>query len=348
MEYNEKHIKQMMIWLLCCCAAVFCIIIVGAITRLTESGLSIVEWKPLIGTIPPLNNDEWNRVFDLYKTSPEFQKKNFWMTLEDFKTIFFWEWFHRLIGRAIGLIFALPLFYFMITKRVPVGYSRRLWFIFFLGGAQGFMGWYMVKSGLVDQPAVSHYRLAAHLNLALLIYASLLWTFLDLKVINSKIQHSKDPALYRHGLITLVVLIVTIFWGAFTAGLDAGLVYNQTFPKMGENWVPSEIWFQQPYWLNLLENHAGVQFTHRWLALTTAAITTSFVLHAGLKHRKELAFPLIGIFVLVQVGLGIFTLLSGVNITIAVMHQAGAVILLTLMILCLHAIRPFSHTSPAH
>lgn len=348
MECNKKHIKQLMVWLLCCCAAVFCIVVVGAITRLTESGLSIVEWKPLIGAIPPLNSEEWNRVFDLYKTSPEFQKKNFWMTLDDFKNIFFWEWLHRLIGRTIGLIFALPFFYFLFTKKIPKGFSGRLWFIFFLGGVQGFMGWYMVKSGLVDQPAVSHYRLAAHLNLALLIYASLLWTVLDLKALHSKIQPVKDPVLYRHGLLTFAFLIFTICWGAFTAGLDAGLVYNQTFPKMGDHWIPSEIWFQQPYWLNLLENHAGVQFLHRWLAISTAAMMIGFVLHAGVKRRKEIAFPFLGVFVFIQLGLGIFTLLSDVNIHIATTHQAGAVVLLTLMLLCLHRLRPQPRTLRAH
>ncbi len=326
-------------WLFFCCASVFCMIIVGAITRLSGSGLSMVEWKPLMGAIPPLNDAEWNRVFELYQESPEYQKKNFWMEVSDFKSIFFWEWFHRLLGRLLGLFYALPFFYFLITKQIPKGYKAKLFGIFLLGGAQGFMGWYMVKSGLVDTPAVSHYRLAAHLSLALLIYVLMLWIGLTFRKTAQQQKDKLSPSLYTHGWVVLGMLILTIFWGAYTAGLDAGLVYNDTFPKMGDNWIPEEVWFYTPHWVTLFENHAGVQFAHRWLAMITSIGILSFVIHAGIKKRQEIAFPALGMFVFLQVGLGIATLFTNVHLHVAVTHQVGAVILLSLLIICLHAVK---------
>lgn len=336
---TQPHLKALAYWLFFCCASVFCMIIVGAITRLSESGLSIVEWKPLIGAIPPLNEAEWNRIFDLYKGSPEFKLNNSWMALSDFKEIFFWEWFHRLWGRMIGVFYALPFLFFLIRGWIPAGYKLKLIGLFFLGGAQGFMGWYMVKSGLVDMPAVSHYRLAAHLLLAIIIYGFMLWLALSFYKKHKGIESNPDAALSFHGFITLFSLIITILWGAFTAGLDAGLVYNDTFPKMGSNWIPDEIWFYKPLWLNFFENHAGVQFVHRWLAMATFMIVLSFALHSIKKERCEFCFPMIGAFVFIQFGLGILTLLSGVSLPIAVAHQGGAIILLTLLICSLHTVR---------
>lgn len=312
-------------------------IIVGAITRLSESGLSMVEWRPLMGALPPMSEAEWNRVFDLYKDSPEYQKENFWMDVSDFKNIFFWEWFHRLLGRLIGLFYAVPFLFFMIKGWIPSGYKLKLFGIFLLGGAQGVMGWYMVKSGLVDMPAVSHYRLTAHLSLAFLIFAVMLWVGMTFYKTAKYKTPRPDSALFTHGWVTLGFLILTIFWGAYTAGLDAGLVYTDTFPKMGENWIPEEVWFYDPIWANFFENHAGVQFVHRWLAMSTAVVIVSYAVHAGTKKRKELCFPALGAFVFVQLALGIATLFSHVHLHVAVTHQAGAVILLMLLVLCLHA-----------
>lgn len=336
---SENHLNALAYWLLFCCASVFAIVIVGAITRLSGSGLSIVEWKPLIGAFPPMNETEWMRVFDLYKGSPEFQKKNFWMELSDFKSIFFWEWAHRLLGRMIGLFYALPFMFFLLRGWIPKGYKLKLFVIFLLGGAQGFMGWYMVKSGLVDIPTVSHYRLAAHLSLALLIYALMFWIAMTFRKIAKSRTPKPDAALYTHGWIALGFIIITIFWGAYTAGLDAGLVYNDTFPKMGETWVPHEIWFYKPFWVNFFENHAGVQFVHRWLAILTACVVLSFSLNALRRKRTEWCFAALGAFVFLQVGLGIATLMSSVSVPIAVLHQGGAVILLTLLLRCLHAVK---------
>lgn len=336
---QTKYLYTLAYWLFFSAFCVFTMIIVGAITRLTGSGLSMVEWRPLVGTIPPLNDAEWSRVFELYKESPEFQKKNFWMGVDDFKIIFFWEWFHRLMGRLIGLIYALPLFFFLAKGWIPSGYKLRLFGLLILGGLQGLMGWYMVKSGLVDIPAVSHYRLAAHLSLAFLIISFLIWLGLSFRKIAAHTHTNPDSALYNHGLIALTFLALTICWGAYTAGLDAGLVYNDTFPHMGDNWIPEEVWFYKPVWLNFFENHAGVQFIHRWLAMITVAIVISFTMHAGYKNRTEKVFIFLGIFVLAQMTLGIVTLYSHVNLHAATAHQAGAVILLISLITCLHATR---------
>lgn len=339
-QEKTPRLKIVSFWLFFCCFMVFTIIVVGAITRLTESGLSITEWKPLIGAIPPLNDGEWQKVFDLYKQSPEFQKKNFWMELEDFKKIYFWEWAHRLLGRLIGLIYALPFLFFLTKGWIPDGYKLKLCGVFLLGGLQGFMGWYMVKSGLVDIPAVSHYRLAAHLSLALLIYGLMLWFALEFwKTAKGRLS-SPDTKLHKFGWLCLTLLSLTILWGAFTAGLDAGLVYNETFPKMGETWIPSEIWHHKPIWVTFFENHAGVQFVHRWLALTTALFMIIFSVIAFRHGRKEFCIIAITLCVLLQVALGMWTLFSGVDITIAALHQANAVILLGFVVATLHATKP--------
>ncbi len=338
----NKHLKAIAYWLFFCCFSVFCMIIVGAITRLSESGLSIVEWKPLLGAIPPLNEEEWLRVFEQYKSSPEYHKKNFWMTLPDFKAIFFWEWFHRLLGRLIGVFYAVPFIFFLAKRWIPKGYKLKLFIAFLLGGAQGFMGWYMVKSGLVDVPTVSHYRLTAHLSLALLIYGYMLWLglgFRKMAASDTSYTPKPDTGLYTHGWITLGMLTLTILWGAFTAGLDAGLVYNDTFPMMGDTWIPEELWFYNPLWLSFLENHAVVQFVHRWLAITTAITVISFVLHSMRKKRREIWFPSLGVFIFLQVGLGIATLFSGVALPVAVLHQGGAVTILTLLLCAMHAVK---------
>jgi len=340
MKHTEKnHNIALSNWLFACCGAVFLMIIIGAITRLTESGLSMVEWRPLIGALPPMNEIEWLRVFDLYKDSPEFQKKNFTMELAEFKNIFFWEWFHRLWGRMIGVIYALPFFFFLLRGWVPAGYKLKLFGLLILGGAQGFMGWYMVKSGLVDMPAVSHYRLAAHLSLAFLIYALMFWLALTLRKSAKDIVTKPNAALFKHGIGALCVLVITILWGAFTAGLDAGLVYNDSFPLMGGKVVPEEVWFYKPIWLNFFENHAGVQFVHRWLAIATVLAGLSITIHALIKKRREICFPLIGAMVLFQMGLGIATLMTNVNLHLATTHQAGAVLLLSFIIMGLHAVR---------
>ncbi len=333
---QNPNSKPIAYWLFACCGLVYIMIIVGAITRLTDSGLSMVEWRPLMGTLPPLSEEEWSRVFNLYKQSPEYQKQNFWMNIHDFKNIFFWEWFHRFLGRMIGLAYALPLLFFWVKKMIPPGYKLKLLAGLLLGGLQGLMGWYMVKSGLTDMPDVSHYRLAAHLSLAFLIVAVLLWLGLSLRPTNKR----PNSALYTHGIIVLGAYILTMFWGAYTAGLDAGLVYNEHFPKMSEHWLPGDINQYTPFWINLFETHGGVQFTHRWLAIGTAIITLSFWLRAVLMKNNFPAINALAIVIIAQVGLGIATLFSKVHLPIAVMHQAGAVLILMLLIISLKKLKP--------
>ncbi len=305
---------------------VFAMAVIGAITRLTESGLSMVEWKPLIGAIPPLSHAEWERVFGLYKETPEFQQKNGWMQLEDFKNIFFWEWLHRLWGRLIGLVFALPLAWFWIRKQIPQGYKGKLLFILALGAGQGFLGWFMVMSGLVDRPDVSHFRLATHLGLALVIFCALLWVAFDFSLRTRAVATFCEK---RHGWIAFALLSFTILWGAFTAGLDGGMLYN-TWPKMDAHWIPPEV----TGLFAVLHDPGAVQFFHRWIAIVTFVALLSF----GWRFRN---YALIAM-VFVQVLLGIGTVMSQVNIFMAALHQAGAMILLALMIKQLHDLTKYS------
>ncbi len=340
---STKHLSN---WLFFCSVLVFIMILIGAVTRLTESGLSIVEWKPVTGTIPPMAEGDWQVEFESYKQSPEFIKKNFWMSLDDFKKIYFWEWFHRLLGRLIGLAYALPFIYFLARKKIPREFRLKLLTLPLLVGAQGAMGWYMVKSGLVDQPSVSHYRLAAHLSLALLLYSLSLWFALGFLRTNDEIRdRPQDRTLYKTGCCLLGLVSLTILWGAFTAGLDAGLVYNDTFPKMGENWIPAEITNARSWLFALIETHAGVQFLHRWLAMFTILGTLFYVFNAVKVHkRREKAFKALGVMIILQLGLGLTTLFSGVALLPAVLHQAGAIIILTLLLMILHGFRQKAET----
>ncbi len=315
--------KSISNWLFFVAAMVLTMAVIGAITRLTGSGLSMVEWRPLIGTLPPMNEAEWMRVFTLYQDSPEYQKKNFGLSLDEFKQIFFWEWFHRLWGRMIGVAYALPYLYFLIAKKIPDGFKLKLFFGLILGGLQGLMGWYMVKSGLVDRPSVSHFRLAAHLGLAFIIYAYLLWLAFDIRNLKATAGTFCQK---RHGWIAFAALGVTIIWGAYVAGLDAGLVYN-TWPKMGIHWIPPEL----SSLISIFTDPVAVQFTHRWLAIIASFFVLSFAWRV-----KSIA---LGAMIFIQIGLGIATLLTQVHIHLAATHQFGAFILVGLMVYHMHRLR---------
>jgi cytochrome c oxidase assembly protein subunit 15 len=309
-------------WLYSCAFMVFAMAVIGAITRLTDSGLSMVEWKPLIGALPPLNDAEWQRVYDLYKQSPEFEHKHFWMELHDFKQIFFWEWFHRLWGRLIGLVFALPLCFFWLSKKVPEGWGLKLVGLFVLGGAQGVMGWVMVKSGLVDRPSVSHFRLAAHLSLAALIFCLLIVAARCIGTDKTQTTPFERAPFDRFAFAGIACVFLTLIWGAFVAGLDAGKIYNH-FPMMSpESWLPQENVFDP------LNNHGWVQFTHRVLALITTCVV-------GLYVYKRRAIG-VGAALFAQIGLGIATILSAAALHPAAAHQAGAFILMATLALRLY------------
>ncbi|HZH07607.1 MAG TPA: COX15/CtaA family protein [Lautropia sp.] len=318
-------------WLLFMAGLVFLMVVVGGITRLTESGLSMVRWEPISGAIPPLDEAAWQAEFDAYKASPEYQKINAGMSLAQFKEIFFWEYTHRLLGRFIGLAFALPLAWFAWKRAIPKGYGWRLTGLLVLGGLQGAIGWWMVASGLVDRPEVSHIRLAVHLLLALFILALLTWTALDLRALARGEAKSKLPILAAW---TLSLLGLQLLFGAYVAGLDAGYAFN-SWPRMGDEWFPAGTPMLQPFIVNFADNPIVVQFVHRWLAFVVAA----FVIWLGLRAWRG-GLPLLAIAVIgtvtVQILLGIATLLSGVELWIAVAHQAMAALLLAAIVATAH------------
>jgi cytochrome c oxidase assembly protein subunit 15 len=316
--------------------------VIGAITRLTESGLSIMEWAPVSGALPPLSQAEWERLFALYRQIPEYQQVNAGMTLEAFKTIFWWEYIHRLWGRLIGVVFALPLAWFWLRGRIDRALGRKLLIALALGGAQGLLGWFMVASGFAERTDVSQYRLTAHLALALAIYGYLFW--LALTVLWPRPQRSRDgaaPALRRTLWALLALVAVTIVSGGFVAGLDAGLTYN-TFPLMDGELIPSGYGLLTPWIANLFENITAVQFNHRLLAVATVALALVlwlWSLSRTLAPAAQMGFAALAIVALIQLALGITTLLLVVPVTLGALHQAGAVLVLTATLWTLYHLR---------
>lgn len=334
--------KPLVIWLYACCASIFAIVIIGGITRLTGSGLSMVEWHPLMGALPPMNVAEWEHVFGLYQETPEYLKVNTDMTLPEFKKIFFWEWLHRLWGRGIGVIYAVPFFVFLVLKRIPRQFITSFVGFLLLGGAQGLLGWYMVQSGLINEPEVSHYRLTAHLGLAVLILALLYRMALRLSVSMEATSVQLAP-LSRHVNFGLGILALTMIWGAFVAGLDAGLIYNDNFPMMGDYPWPSEGLDMSPIWINFVQNHALVQFIHRCLAVITGISLIYLWMRSrgfNITSKIKRLFLVLKIMVLVQIGLGVTTLVTSVSLHPAVTHQACALILLILLLRIRHEVPP--------
>lgn len=321
-------------WLFVCAAMVAAMVVLGGATRLTESGLSIVHWKPFTGILPPLGEADWQRLFDAYRDSPEFRRVNFWMSLADFKTIFWLEYLHRLWGRLIGVVFLLPFLWFWIQGRLTGPMVWRLGGVFLLGGLQGLLGWYMVKSGLVDRPEVSQYRLAAHLCLALLIYALLLWYALRYRLPRRAVR----GPYYGLAVALLCWTGLTVFWGALVAGLDAGLAYN-TFPLMDGALIPEGALSLSPWWINPFENTALVQLIHRMLGigLVVLALALAWRVRSAARPIRRAGQAVAGM-VLLQMGLGIATLLTAVALPLGVAHQAGALVVLSLAVWFLYAL----------
>ena len=324
------HQKSITIWLYSTCILILAMIALGGVTRLEGAGLSMVSWRPLTGWLPPLTQSAWDQAFGLYKTSPEFKQINFMFSLSDFKTIFWLEYLHRLLGRLMGLVFFVPGVFFWIKGWLTQQLKRRFVGMLLLGGSQGLMGWYMVKSGLVDQPHVSPYRLAGHLFLALALYVWIFWTALSL---NPKARNPTS-SVQRLFLWLLVPLTLTIFYGALVAGLKAGLIYN-TFPLMNGTMLPEDGWALMPWYKNLFENPAMVQFIHRWLACGTAVVIFGACVYAKRTTTSpalKRALLCVQLAILMQVALGIATLLTHVPTTLAILHQLGAVAVLTGMV----------------
>lgn len=311
-------------WLLGVAVLVFCMVVVGGITRLTESGLSITQWKPITGAIPPLTHDQWMAAFRDYQQIPEYREINRGMSLAAFQFIFFWEWVHRLLGRLIGLAFALPLVCFAWKRAIPAGYGPRLVALLALGGLQGAIGWWMVKSGLSVRTDVSHYRLAVHLLTALFIMGGLIWTALDLFAL-ARDPQARRARLRPVAIVVLLLLLVQLMLGAFTAGLDAGYV-SSTWPLMNDHLVPEGIDWTGSLWATLSSDPYLVHFLHRWWAWVAAA--GLFVLAARAKRAgQRRASIAIHISVGAQIILGIATVLSGIDLPVAVLHQAvGALV----------------------
>jgi len=314
-------------------------VILGGVTRLTGSGLSMVQWQPIMGVLPPLNAEQWEESFRLYQQYPEYNLKNTGMDLSAFKSIFYFEYAHRLLGRFIGVLFFIPFVLFFFAKKISRPLMPKLLIMFLLGGMQGLLGWYMVKSGLVDNPHVSQYRLTAHLGLAVLIYGYMLWVALDL------LQPREKPSSKGWGrnfsIVIIAFVFVTMLSGGFVAGLKAGLVYN-TFPLMAGEWVPPGLFSIDPSWRNFFENITTVQFDHRVLAMTLFLVLAVFgilALRRGRPLGSRAGLYLLLAALLLQVSLGISTLLLRVPVTLAASHQGGALLLLTMSILVAHQFR---------
>jgi len=320
-------------WLLAVACLVFLMVIVGGITRLTESGLSITRWEPLSGAIPPLNDEAWQHAFALYKASPQYQQINSGMTLADFKAIYFWEFIHRLLARLIGLAFALPLLFFWWKRAIPKGYGWKLTGLLALGGLQGVIGWWMVASGLVDRPDVSHIRLAVHLLMALLIFAAMIWLAGDMRELarDPEAPPARMPLL---GIWLLSLMFLQFMFGAYVAGLDAGRQF-QTWPLMEGEFYPTGYEWLTPALRNFVDNPITVQFVHRWLAWLVAALAVWLGVVAWRRDLKMDAVMVVGA-VAIQINLGVLTLLSNLNLQIAASHQGMAVLLLGAVVGTLH------------
>ncbi len=339
---SRKQHKAIIIWLLTGCALIFIMVAIGGLTRLTHSGLSMVEWN-LFGSNPPSSQADWEILFDKYKQYPEYQLVNFNFSLEEFKTIFYWEYGHRMFGRLIGLVFIIPFFWFLIRKKINKSLLPKLVILLCMGAFQGLLGWYMVKSGLKANPDVSHYRLAMHLTTAFLTFGYTFWVALGL--IYPKSERASNHVLKRGFQFLFPVVVLQIIWGAYIAGLNAGKVYN-AWPKMGEKWIADGVTAMQPWYLNFVEGLAGVQFIHRYLAYLVVGLILFLFWKAKkmqLSSSQKCGVNSLVIAVSVQFVLGVVTLLYAVPVSLGLLHQLGAFVLLGSVIYSLHRFR-FSYS----
>jgi cytochrome c oxidase assembly protein subunit 15 len=339
---RDGHDRAVAVWLLTCAAMIFVMVLLGGITRLSGSGLSIMEWKPLMGAFPPMSTAEWERVFALYREIAQYKNVNHGMTLAEFQGIFWWEWSHRLWGRLIGLVFFLPFLWFLVRGYLRKAWAPKLAAIFILGALQGAIGWYMVASGFEDRDSVSQYRLVLHLGMALLIYALILWCAFDL-LRPRPLPGNASAALplRRHAIALLSLIAIELALGGLVAGLHGGLIYND-FPLMNGDWIAPDVFSLSPWWVNVTENPVTAQFLHRiGAALVTVTLVWLFVrvwrsdLPEAVKARSGILLAAL----VLQVALGISTLMLVVPLPLAVAHQGGAVILLTATLYTLHGLK---------
>jgi cytochrome c oxidase assembly protein subunit 15 len=334
------HLTAIRLWLIAVAALIAAMVLVGGATRLTESGLSIVEWKPVTGALPPLTAQAWHDAFEAYKQIPQYRELNAGMSLDEFKTIFWWEWSHRLLGRVIGMVYLLPFLFFLFRGWLPPALRRRLWIIFGLGALQGAVGWWMVASGLSGRVEVSQYRLAAHLMLALTIFAAIVWT---LRRLQPQPALPAMPGLRAGSRVLLGLVALQIYFGALVAGLRAGRVYN-TWPQIDGGWLPGldRLLFETPWWRNFFDNPLTVQFCHRMLAYVIVLATLAHVAAAWRSGQPLLrqGAGLLLAAVLAQVALGILTLVNMVPLDLALSHQGVAIIVLTLALVQVERLTP--------
>lgn len=346
MTYFQKKIVAG--WLWAGTGLIFLMLIIGGITRLTGSGLSMTDWNLIMGALPPMSAEEWQQAFARYQQFPEYQQLNVGMALGEFKQIFFWEYLHRLIGRFIGIVFLVPFLWFWVRGYFDARLLKRMLVLFGLGAAQGAMGWIMVKSGLVDNPHVSHYRLAAHLLLAFLLIGVCVWYALDLRNLADKDEEAVRYGSYKKwGLVILGIFVLQVFWGALTAGLDAGFIYN-SFPRMNGSWFPRNGLALQPALKNLVENPGTVQWVHRLLGTLLALTVTGLWIKTKFSEVEKAVSLRVDILlgaILLQYLLGIFTLLYHVPVALGVIHQAGAVLFWIAWLIYFHRLSSSPHTT---
>ena len=334
---TPKTKKQFQIWYWSGATLVFLILIIGGITRLTGSGLSMTDWKPIMGAIPPITEAQWEDAFEQYKQFPEYQQVNRGMSMAEFQFIFFWEYLHRMIGRLIGLVFIIPFGYFLVKKKFDAVQLKRAGLLLSLGVAQALMGWYMVQSGLIDVPHVSPYRLAAHLSLAFLIFGCCVWFALDMRSMR-KFTGNGAKELKIWLLAFMAILSLQVIWGAFVAGHHAGHIYN-TFPKMHQYWIPPELWLMEPFVINFFENMVTVQWIHRVLATVLGIMAIIMWIRS---YQINTSFTtkmwILAVFtvVLIQYLIGVFTLIWHVPIWLGVLHQAVAMVLFGIVVGAIH------------
>jgi len=334
----QQQKRRVATWLLICCGLVFSMVVLGGITRLTGSGLSMVDWKPVTGVLPPLSDTEWQKTFEMYQQSPEFRNVNAHMDVTAFKSIFWLEYLHRLLGRLIGVVFIVPFVVFAASGYIRTQEWPKYLLMFVLGGMQGVLGWYMVKSGLINDPHVSQYRLTAHLMAAVLIYAYMLWVALSLLYPRqSRLRHQW----FGMSVAVTSIVSITVISGGFVAGLKAGKIFN-TFPMMGDYWIPPGVMALEPAWRNFFDNPVTVQLDHRILATATFLVVVAFwfgIRRWNLTRRGAAAVDWLLAAAFAQVSLGILTLLYVAPTALAAIHQAVAILLFTAALNLTHCLR---------
>ena len=335
---NDNFKISIFVWLIILTIMVFAIIIIGGLTRLTNSGLSMVNWRPILGTFPPLTSQAWSNVFDLYKQTPEFIYINKNITLEEFQYIFWWEWTHRFVARFLGVVFILPFLYFVIKKKIKIFLIKRLIIVLLFGIFQAIVGWWMVKSGLTENPYVSPYRLTFHLINALLIFSILFWTSMDYYYVDTNKVNYKMTFYQFFLILSIFLTSITIISGGFMAGTNSGQSFN-TYPLMNGKIFPDDYFFRDLGILNIFENTVTINFNHRWLGTITFLFVFTVCSYSILSNKiyvPKFLIYLILIILIIQFSLGILTLLSNVNLSYASLHQLNSVILLSTLLITYH------------